>query len=175
MCCQITTPGRSIKKPRQHQTFAIEKFRDLIVTTRSCPGDKNISLMLNYHCLRIHLQQTFILDSYLSIYLNNSVLYCCKEYCLWVLVRLRCAALNASICNIAPRYTLIEHSSFINYINLLTVVESLFMTRGVIKFCEEAEEVKAMKFKHKVVEIFSKKHSYYVDRYLLQHNKVCVV
>lgn len=29
-------------KPRQHQTFAIEKFRDLIVTTRSCPGDKKI-------------------------------------------------------------------------------------------------------------------------------------
>ena len=29
-------------KPKQHQTFAIEKFRDLIVTTRSCPGDKNI-------------------------------------------------------------------------------------------------------------------------------------
>jgi len=31
-------------KHRQHQTFAIEKFRDLIVTTRSCPGGKNISL-----------------------------------------------------------------------------------------------------------------------------------
>ena len=29
-------------KPRQHQTFAIEKFRDLIVTTSSCPGDKKI-------------------------------------------------------------------------------------------------------------------------------------
>ena len=27
-------------KPIQHQTVAIEKFRDLIVTTRSCPGDK---------------------------------------------------------------------------------------------------------------------------------------
>ena len=27
-------------KPRQYQTYAIEKFRDLIVTTRSCPGDK---------------------------------------------------------------------------------------------------------------------------------------
>ena len=27
-------------KHRQHQTFAIEKFRDLLVTTRSCPGDK---------------------------------------------------------------------------------------------------------------------------------------
>ena len=27
-------------KPIQHQTFAIEKFRDLIVKTRSCPGDK---------------------------------------------------------------------------------------------------------------------------------------
>ena len=28
-------------KPRQHQTFAIEKkFRDLIVATRSCPGEK---------------------------------------------------------------------------------------------------------------------------------------
>ena len=31
-------------KPKQHQTFAIEKFRNAIVTTRSCPGDKNISL-----------------------------------------------------------------------------------------------------------------------------------
>ena len=29
-------------KPLQHQTFAIEKFRDLIVTYRSCPGDKKI-------------------------------------------------------------------------------------------------------------------------------------
>ena len=27
-------------KPRQHQTFAIEKFQDFIVKTRSCPGDK---------------------------------------------------------------------------------------------------------------------------------------
>ena len=27
-------------KPIQQQTFAIEKFRDLIVKTRSCPGDK---------------------------------------------------------------------------------------------------------------------------------------
>ena len=43
MCCQITTPGRSIQKPLQHQTFAIEKFRDSIETTRSYPGDKNIS------------------------------------------------------------------------------------------------------------------------------------
>ena len=34
------------KKPTQHQTFAIEKFRDLIVITRSCPGDKKISLKL---------------------------------------------------------------------------------------------------------------------------------
>ena len=34
-------------KPRQHQTFAIEKFRDLIVTTRSCPKDKK-SLLKNY-------------------------------------------------------------------------------------------------------------------------------
>ena len=31
-------------KPRQHQTFAIEKFRDLIETTRSCSGDKKKSL-----------------------------------------------------------------------------------------------------------------------------------
>ena len=29
-------------KPIQHETFTIEKFRDLIVTTRSCPGDKKI-------------------------------------------------------------------------------------------------------------------------------------
>ena len=34
-------------KPRQHQTFAIEKFRDLIVTTRSCPGDKKKSLLIS--------------------------------------------------------------------------------------------------------------------------------
>ena len=27
-------------KPIQQQTFAIEKFRDLILTTQSCPGDK---------------------------------------------------------------------------------------------------------------------------------------
>ena len=27
------------EKPIQHQIFAIEKFQDLIVTTRSCPGD----------------------------------------------------------------------------------------------------------------------------------------
>ena len=25
MCCQITTPGRSILKPKQHQTYSIEK------------------------------------------------------------------------------------------------------------------------------------------------------
>ena len=36
-------------KPRQHQTFAIEKFRDLIVTTRSFPGDKkNIFFKKNF-------------------------------------------------------------------------------------------------------------------------------
>ena len=29
-------------KPIQHQTFALEKFRDSILTTRSCPGDKKI-------------------------------------------------------------------------------------------------------------------------------------
>ena len=29
-------------KPIQYQTFAIEKIRDLIVTTRSCPEDKQI-------------------------------------------------------------------------------------------------------------------------------------
>ena len=41
MCCQITTHAVDQYKPRQHQTFAIEKkFRDLIVATRSCPGDK---------------------------------------------------------------------------------------------------------------------------------------
>jgi len=31
------------KNPLQHQTFTIEKFRDFIVTIRSCPGDKKIS------------------------------------------------------------------------------------------------------------------------------------
>ena len=35
-------------QPRQHQTFAIEKFRDLIVTTRSCPWDKK-SLLKNLY------------------------------------------------------------------------------------------------------------------------------
>ena len=30
-------------KPIQHQTFVKEKFRDLIVTPRSCHGDKKIS------------------------------------------------------------------------------------------------------------------------------------
>ena len=29
-------------KLKQHQTFEIEKFQDLIVTTPSCPGDKKI-------------------------------------------------------------------------------------------------------------------------------------
>ena len=32
-------------KPIQHQTFTIEKFRDLIVTTRSCLGDKKNILL----------------------------------------------------------------------------------------------------------------------------------
>ena len=41
-------------KPEQHQTFAIEKFRDLIVTTRSCPGDeKNL---FNHFCTYITKQ-----------------------------------------------------------------------------------------------------------------------
>ena len=35
-------------KPIQHQTLAIEKFRDFIVTTRSCPRYKNISLKKNF-------------------------------------------------------------------------------------------------------------------------------
>ena len=43
ICCQITNPWQINAKPIQHQTFAIEKFRDSIVTTRSCPRDKNIS------------------------------------------------------------------------------------------------------------------------------------
>ena len=33
-------------KPIQHQTFAIEKIRDFIVTTRSCPGDKQITFKI---------------------------------------------------------------------------------------------------------------------------------
>ena len=43
MCCQRTTPGRSIQKSLQHQTFAKEKFRDSIVTTSimSC-GQKHL-------------------------------------------------------------------------------------------------------------------------------------
>ena len=31
MCCQITTPGRSILKTIQPQTYAIEKFRNFLV------------------------------------------------------------------------------------------------------------------------------------------------
>ena len=31
MCCQITTPAVDQYKPKQHQTFALEKFRDLII------------------------------------------------------------------------------------------------------------------------------------------------
>ena len=34
-------------KPIQHQSLASIKFRDLIVTTRSCPGDKK-SLLKKY-------------------------------------------------------------------------------------------------------------------------------
>ena len=54
MCCNITTNGRLIQNPYtvQHQTFAIEKFRDSILTTRSCPGDKNISFLNLYKSLR---------------------------------------------------------------------------------------------------------------------------
>ena len=37
-------------KPIQHQTFKIEEFRDLIVTTRSCPGDKKIFLKKDLCC-----------------------------------------------------------------------------------------------------------------------------
>ena len=33
-------------KPVQHQSFAIEKFQDLIVTARSCPGDKKNLFLL---------------------------------------------------------------------------------------------------------------------------------
>ena len=41
MCCQLQ-PLVDQYKPIQHETFTIEKFRDLIVTTRSCLGDKKI-------------------------------------------------------------------------------------------------------------------------------------
>ena len=45
-------------KPIQHQTFAIEKFRDLIVTTRSCPKDKksvlkSISISISINIISI--------------------------------------------------------------------------------------------------------------------------
>ena len=33
-------------KPKQNKTFAIEKFRDLIVTTRLCPGEKKSFLKI---------------------------------------------------------------------------------------------------------------------------------
>ena len=36
-------------KPIQHQTFAIEKFRNLIVTTLSCPRDKKIFLTKEFY------------------------------------------------------------------------------------------------------------------------------
>ena len=35
-------------KPKQHQIFTIKKFRDLIVTTRSCHGDKKKSLIKKF-------------------------------------------------------------------------------------------------------------------------------
>ena len=42
-CADRLKPMVDQYKPRQHQTFAIEKFRDFIVKTRTCPGDKKIS------------------------------------------------------------------------------------------------------------------------------------
>ena len=40
-------PWQINTKPLQHQTFAIEKFQDSIITTRLCPRDKNISFKKN--------------------------------------------------------------------------------------------------------------------------------
>ena len=59
MCCQITTPSRSIENHLQLQTFITEKLRDLIVTTRSCPGDKHISLNKLYMDVKI-LEKRFM-------------------------------------------------------------------------------------------------------------------
>jgi len=42
-CATRLKPLADQYNPRQHQTFAIEKFQDLILTTRLCPGDKKIS------------------------------------------------------------------------------------------------------------------------------------
>ena len=42
-CAARLQPLVDQNKPKQHQTFAIEKFRELIVTIQSCPGDEKIS------------------------------------------------------------------------------------------------------------------------------------
>ena len=42
-CAARLQPQVDQEKPIQHQIFAIEKFQDLIVTTRSCPWGKKIS------------------------------------------------------------------------------------------------------------------------------------
>ena len=62
-------------KPKQHQTFAIEKFRDLIVKTRSCPGNKKISLKKLFVFLFISMILYFYLSQWycISIYLNDNV------------------------------------------------------------------------------------------------------
>ena len=44
-CAARLQPLADQYKPIQHQTFTIEKFQDLIVTPRLCPGDKNISFL----------------------------------------------------------------------------------------------------------------------------------
>ena len=39
-------------KPIQHQTVAIDKFQELIITTLSCPGDNKMSLKKDITWLR---------------------------------------------------------------------------------------------------------------------------
>ena len=43
-------------KLRQHQTFAIEKFQDLIVTTPFCPGDKKSLFLIALSPREMYLQ-----------------------------------------------------------------------------------------------------------------------
>ena len=71
-CAARLQPQVDQEKPIQHQTFAIEKFQDLIVTTRSCPGDKNSSLKKYFknYCFRLKILQARLCNFYfLKIFL----------------------------------------------------------------------------------------------------------
>ena len=49
-CAARLQPLSDHYKTLQHQTFAIEKLRESIVTTQSCPGDKNKTLKKSKNC-----------------------------------------------------------------------------------------------------------------------------